>query len=61
MTTLTAARLSRLAYEADRDGRPDASTLAHQAADAYAQTQGYRSAAALYAAQHLTCLGRTDR
>ena len=58
MTTTEAAEAARHAYEAARDNRPEADTLAWLAADAYAKTQGYASANALYAAEGLTCLGR---
>jgi hypothetical protein len=57
-TSTDAGQLARQAYEASRRNAPEADTLAWLAADAYARTQGYDSANALYTAEGLTCLGR---
>lgn len=59
-TSTEAGRLAQQAYEASRRNAPHADTYAWFAADAYAKTQGYESAGALYAAQGLTCLGRSS-
>ena len=56
--TRTPGQMADAAFAAVISGDPFADTLTWFAADAYAKTQGYDSAGALYAAEGLTCLGR---